>query len=115
MNIETEFLAMGITRARQMTEKLGYPNGIRLTPHDASVIGDPVGNEHRERRKIRCWKKLAKLLQDTVKTCQYLTKFSKKCIFSPIMGNLEFCVFLYGKVVVPLQWISRETDEICGL
>ena len=60
-------------------------------------------------------KKLAKLLQDTAKTCQYLTKFSKKCIFSPIMGNLEFCVFLYGKVVVPLQWISRETDEIYGL
>ena len=48
MNIETEFLAMGITRARQMTEKRGYPNDIRLTPHDASVIGVPVGNRHRK-------------------------------------------------------------------
>ena len=35
MNIETEFLTMGIARARQMTEKRGYPNDIR-------------GNEHRK-------------------------------------------------------------------
>ena len=28
MNIETEFLAMGNTRARQMTEKRGHPNAF---------------------------------------------------------------------------------------
>ena len=33
MNIETEFLAMGIARARQMTEKRGYPNDIRGNRH----------------------------------------------------------------------------------
>ena len=29
MDIETEFLAVGIARARQITEKRGYPNDIR--------------------------------------------------------------------------------------
>lgn len=76
---------------------------------------DSNGDNGHRKKENWDWKKSAKVQRDTAKTCQYLTKFSKKCIFSPIMGNLEFCVFLYGKVVVPLQWISRETDEICGL
>ena len=33
MDIETEFIAMGIARARQMTEKRGYPNDIRGNRH----------------------------------------------------------------------------------
>ena len=28
----------------------GYPNDIRLTLHDAGVIGDPVGNKHRKEK-----------------------------------------------------------------
>ena len=54
-------------------------------------------------------KKSAKLLQDTAKSCQYLRKFLKKCIFMAFLRNEGFFVFLYEKVVVILQWISRET------
>ena len=57
-------------------------------------------------------KKLAKVLYQTAKTCLYLTKFSKKCIFMAFLRNEGFFVFLYGKVVVPLQWISRETRVV---
>lgn len=43
MNIETEFLAMGITRARQMTEKRGYPNDIRGNGHrKAEMFARPL-------------------------------------------------------------------------
>ena len=60
-------------------------------------------------------KKLAKVLYQTAKTCQYLTKFSKKCIFMLFLRVDGFFVFLYGKVVVPLQWISRETRVVMSI
>ncbi len=31
------------------------------------------------------------------------------------LRNEGFFVFLYGKVVVTLQWISRETEKFSGL
>ena len=37
----------------------GSPNDIRLTPHDAGVIGDPVGNGHRRTRGVAASTKLA--------------------------------------------------------
>lgn len=33
---------------RQMVRTKGNPNNIRQTPHNAGVIGEPVGNGHRK-------------------------------------------------------------------
>ena len=54
---------------------------------------------------------MAKLLQQTAKSCQFEIKFLKKCIFMAFLRNEGFFVFLYEKVVVILQWISRETEK----
>ena len=37
---------------RRGRDKKEDPNNIRLTPHDAGVIGDPAGNGHRRTRRV---------------------------------------------------------------
>ena len=53
-------------------------------------------------------KKVAKVQQETVKTCPYVRKFFKKCVFWANMYFFEKSIFLCEKVVVILQWIWRE-------